>query len=81
MAGVLNFQRTVGRFEIRDFLGRGAIGDVYLAWDPQRGSEVALKLVPLGHAATPRCWRPSRHGIRLQEQLAQVAPQVAAVYE
>ena len=27
--------QQVGRFELRDFLGRGAIGDVYLAWDPQ----------------------------------------------
>ena len=34
--------KQVGRFEIREPLGRGAIGDVHLAWDPQRGTEVAM---------------------------------------
>ena len=37
--------QQVGRFELRDFLGRGAIGDVYLAWDPRAQGEVALKVV------------------------------------
>ena len=29
-------QQQVGRFEIRDWIGRGAMGDVHLAWDPER---------------------------------------------
>ena len=37
--------QQVGRFELRDFLGRGAMGDVYLAWDPQESREVALKVI------------------------------------
>ena len=32
-------QQQVGRFEIRDWIGRGAMGDVHLAWDPERNTE------------------------------------------
>ena len=35
--------QTVGRFEIRSELGRGAQSVVYLAWDPQLQREVAIK--------------------------------------
>jgi eukaryotic-like serine/threonine-protein kinase len=73
-------QQQVGRFEIRDFLGRGAMGDVYLAWDPLRQAEVALKLVRT-HRADPEMLEAERNGAALQQQLATVAPQVAAVYE
>jgi serine/threonine protein kinase len=34
---------TIGRFEIRRELGRGAQSVVYLAWDPQLQREVAIK--------------------------------------
>ena len=73
-------QQQVGRFEIRDFLGRGAMGDVYLAWDPERNAEVALKLVRM-HKADPEMLEAERNGASLQQQLAGVAPQVAGVYE
>ena len=73
-------QANVGRFEIRDFLGRGAIGDVYLAWDPKLASEIALKLVRTGKIA-PDMVAAERNGTALQDALARVAPQVAAVYE
>ena len=36
-------EKTVGRFEIRRELGRGAQSVVYLAWDPQLEREVAIK--------------------------------------
>ncbi len=72
--------QQVGRFEIRDFLGRGAIGDVHLAWDPERQSEVALKLVRM-QRADPEMLEAERNGVALQRQLSAVAPQVAAVYE
>ncbi len=73
-------QHQVGRFEIRDFLGRGAIGDVYLAWDPQRQGEVAIKLVRL-RGTDPEMLDAEKNGLLLQRQLAEVASQVACVYE
>jgi serine/threonine protein kinase len=72
--------QQVGRFELRDFLGRGAIGDVYLAWDPRAQGEVALKVVRI-HRADPEMLQAEKNGVALQEQLSRVAPQVAAVYE
>ncbi|HEY0511634.1 MAG TPA: serine/threonine-protein kinase [Thermoanaerobaculia bacterium] len=72
--------QQVDRFEIRDFLGRGALGDVYLAWDPKTEREVALKVVR-ANRADPEMLQAEKNGIALQAQLASVAPQVAAVYE
>ncbi len=72
--------QQVGRFEIRDFLGRGAMGDVHLAWDPRESREVALKVIRTKHA-DPEMLEAEKNGISLQRQLSEVAPQVAAVYE
>src|SRR5262249_22218707 len=33
--------------ELRELLGRGAFGDVFLTWDPKLQRDVALKLVPV----------------------------------
>ncbi|PYQ55498.1 MAG: hypothetical protein DMF53_27990 [Acidobacteria bacterium] len=72
--------QQVGRFELRDFLGRGALGDVYLAWDPETQREVALKVVR-ANRADPEMLQAEKNGVALQRQLSSVAPQVAAVYE
>ncbi|HEX9940880.1 MAG TPA: serine/threonine-protein kinase [Thermoanaerobaculia bacterium] len=72
--------QQVDRFELRDFLGRGAIGDVYLAWDPDAGCEVALKVVR-ANVTDPEMLQAEKNGVALQKQLSGVAPQVAAVYE
>jgi serine/threonine protein kinase len=70
----------IGRFEVREFLGRGAIGDVWLAWDPRHSTEIALKTVRVSKA-DPQMLEAERNGVALQQQVAEVAPQVAAVYE
>lgn len=72
--------QQVGRFELRDFLGRGAMGDVYLAWDPKESREVALKVIR-ANRTDPEMLEAEKNGVSLQRQLSEVAPQVAAVFE
>ncbi|MCK9284059.1 MAG: HDOD domain-containing protein [Rhodocyclaceae bacterium] len=44
--------QTIGRFEIRRELGRGAQSVVYLAWDPQLQREVAIKTLHFDQSDT-----------------------------
>ncbi len=44
----------LGRYEVRSILGAGAIADVYLAHDADRGREVALKVLSPGPGAPER---------------------------
>lgn len=72
--------RTIGRFEIRRELGRGAQSVVHLAWDPQLEREVALKALHLGPRpghdnasllAEARAVSRLRHpGVDLDEEMA-----------
>jgi len=50
--------RTIGRYEIRQELGRGMMGIVYLADDPVLGRPVALKTIQLAFV-TPESDRDS----------------------
>lgn len=47
MSSPLESGRTVGRYRILDFLGAGAMGEVYLAEDPQIERRLAIKTVRL----------------------------------
>lgn len=53
--------KTIGRFEIRGELGRGAQSVVYLAWDPQLQREVAIKTL---HFTAPD---PARNAELIEE--------------
>lgn len=47
-------EKTIGRFEIRRELGRGAQSIVYLAWDPQLEREVAIKTLHFARSDAQR---------------------------
>jgi uncharacterized protein (TIGR03067 family) len=46
--------RRIGRFEVRAFLGEGAFGTVFQAYDPQLEREVALKVPKPGTLVSPQ---------------------------
>jgi len=46
-------EKTIGRYQIKNELGRGGMATVYLAYDPILEREVALKLLPNYFAHDP----------------------------
>jgi serine/threonine-protein kinase len=73
---------TLGKYELRGILGRGAVGTVYDGWDPAIARHVAIKTIRL----------PEAHDAETEEQLsrfrreAQAAgrlthPNIVAVYD
>jgi serine/threonine-protein kinase len=74
--------RKLGKYEIRQKLGRGGMADVYLAQDTAVGAAVALKLIE--HADDPdtnETIEAERRGADLQARLAAVDPRVVRIYE
>ncbi len=43
---------SIGRYQVRRELGRGMMGVVYLALDPDLGRDIALKVIQLPHGAS-----------------------------
>jgi serine/threonine-protein kinase len=77
-AASLGIGATLGRYTIRDVLGMGGVGIVYLADDAQLGRKVALKLL----IDTRRGERAHQRILREARALAQVShPNVVAVHD
>ena len=68
----------VGAYEIRGFLGAGAMGDVYRAHDLQLRRDVALKILPASFAADAD--RVARFEREARMLAALNHPQIAAIY-
>src|SRR5207302_4413867 len=74
--------RKLGKYEIRQKLGRGGMADVYLAHDTALGQTVALKLIEESADADTRdAIEAERRGAVLQAHLAAVDPRVVRVYD
>lgn len=74
--------RKLGKYEIRQKLGRGGMADVYLAQDTALGYMVALKLIEhSADADTCDAIAAERRGAVLQAHLAAVDPRVVRVYD
>lgn len=69
----------IGRFEIRGPLGRGGMGDVFRAWDPQLQRDVAIKVLPTVFS------RDSDHQQRFEREARAAArlnhPNIVAVHD
>ncbi|HEY0406667.1 MAG TPA: protein kinase [Pyrinomonadaceae bacterium] len=71
--------KSIGRYHLLQLLGRGGMGEVYLAHDPRLNRRVALKLLPAS-------FRGNQERVRRFEQEARAAsaishPNVAHIYE
>jgi tetratricopeptide (TPR) repeat protein len=73
---------TIGRYLIVSLLGRGGMGVVYRAYDPDLNRQVALKLVGLGQLSSGARERARQRLMREAQALAKLShPNVVAVYD
>jgi len=74
--------RHVGKYEIRQKLGRGGMADVYLAQDSALGRTVALKLIEHSEDSDTRdAIEAERRGAELQAHLQAIDPRVVRIYD
>jgi eukaryotic-like serine/threonine-protein kinase len=67
------------RFEIRELIGRGGIGRIYLAWQRSVKREVAIKLIDAKHATDPAIVHRFEREARLASQLSQ--PNTVSIFD
>ena len=75
----INPSTRLGRYEIRSLLGRGGMGEVYLAHDTQLERAVTLKVLPAGVAANAE--RMCRFTQEAKSAAALNHPSIAHMYE
>src|SRR5687768_10268633 len=67
-----------GRYEIRAVLGAGGMGEVFRAWDPRLGREVALKRIG---AHLDQCTSVARFEQEARAASALNHPNIVSVYD
>ena len=73
--------RKVGRFTLLEPVGRGGMGTVYAAYDPQLDRKIAIKLLSVGRNSADQT-TPRRRMLAEARAMAKVShPNVVAVYE
>jgi len=70
--------KHLGRFKIEREIGRGGMGIVYLATDPELGRQIAIKSLPRGVTASPRRRETLRREARSLAALSH--PNIAHLY-
>jgi serine/threonine protein kinase len=74
--------RKIGKYELRQKLGRGGMADVYLAQDTEMGTTVALKVIEHSDDADTRdAIEAERRGADLQRCLAAIDARVVRMHE
>ena len=71
---------TIGRFQVIRRIGGGGGGEVSLAFDPDHGRQIALKVVHVG-IRDPEMLEAEKRGAEIQDQLSREVPQIARIYE
>ena len=70
--------RQLGPYEVRTFLGRGGMGEVFRAHDTKLGRDVAIKVLPAAFTADPE--RLARFEREARVVAALNHPHIAAIY-
>ena len=71
--------QTVGHYAVQGLLGRGGMGEVYLAEDTRLGRKVALKLLPAGYTKNEMRLRQFRQEARAASALNH--PNILTIYD